>query len=175
MAEIAPQSSAKSLAPWPFVFAVAVIDLLSFGSQVLLSPPVTSRMNVVPFVLVQIVLIGLWLKLHVLRLRDAGRGSGLAVAVALVYALEVVLFTILVSLIIYSAGTNVDGTGREATILHLFVVLYFFSLLTGDPTLGALQVWMAGFAVLLVLPVVIGLIFSIWAATRPRVPGATAS
>jgi uncharacterized membrane protein YhaH (DUF805 family) len=165
-----PLAPSGRLAPWPFVFAVAIVDLLSFASQVLLSPQVTSSMNVVPFVLAQAVLIVLWIKLHVYRLRDAGRSGGLAVGVAAVYALEVVLFTILVSLIIHSAGTTDHGTGREATILHLFVVLYFLSLMTGDPTLGALQVWMMGFAVLMLLPLAIALVFSLWTATRPRVP-----
>ena len=129
----------------------------------------TARFSVALFVLAQAALIGLWLLLHIRRLRDAGRGSGLAFGIAVVYALEVVLFTILIWLILSSAGTTNDGAGREATILHLFVVLYFLSLMTGDPSLGGLQVWMTGFLVLMALPVVIAVVFSLWTATRPRV------
>ena len=38
--------------------------------------------------------------------------------------------------------------------------------MTGDPTLGALQIWMLGFAAVLLLPVVIAVVFSLWTATR---------
>jgi hypothetical protein len=42
-------------------------------------------------------------------------------------------------------------------------------LLTGDPALGALQIWVMGFAALLLLPIVIAVIFSLWTATRTSV------
>ena len=169
MVQTEPRPQARRLAPLPFLFGVLAVYALSFGSQVLLSPPVTARLSVMPFVLAQAVLIGLWLWLHALRLRDAGRSSGLAVGIAAVYVLEVVLFTILIWLILSSAGATNVGAGREATILHLFVVLYFLSLMTGDPNLGALQVWMTGFLVLMAVPVVIAVVFSLWTATRPRI------
>jgi len=167
MVQIEPQ--ARRLAPRPFLFGALAVYALSFASQVLLSPPVTATFSVVPFVLAQAVLIAIWLWLHMQRLRDAGRGSGLAVGIAAVYALEVVLFALLIWLILSSAGTADGGAGRDAPILHLFVILYFLSLMTGDPSLGALQAWMMGFLVLMALPVVIGVVFSIWTATRPRV------
>jgi hypothetical protein len=157
------------LARGPFVIAAAVVYALSFASQVLLSPPVTGRMGVVPFVAAQAVLIGIWIVLHQRRLRDAGRAAGTAVGVAMVYALEVVLLTLLVWLMLSAGPADGGGAGSEATLLHLFVLLYFLSLLTGDPSLGALQVWMMGFVALMILPVVIALCFSIWTATRPGV------
>ena len=39
--------------------------------------------------------------------------------------------------------------------------------MTGDPNLGALQIWLMGFAVVMFLPVLIAIGFSLWAATRP--------
>ena len=153
------------VAPGPFVVAVAVVYLLSFVSQVLLSPPVTAILSVVPFALVQAALIAAWIVLHRRRLADAGRPTGIVVGVALVYALEVVLLIILVWLML---GTS-DGVGPQASILNLFVVLYFLSLLSGDPNLGALQIWILGFVVMMLLPIAIALGFSLWAATRPRV------
>jgi uncharacterized membrane protein YhaH (DUF805 family) len=167
MAGMSPTSSPSSpprLARGPFAVAVIVVYALSFASQVLLSPPVTGRMSVVPFVLAQVVLIVLWIVLHQRRLRDAGRASGTAIGVAMVYALEVVLLAILVWLMLPASS---DGTGGEATILHLFVALYFLSLPSGDSALGVLQYWVMGFVVLMVLPVVIALCFSLWAGTRP--------
>ena len=153
------------LAPLPFVVAAIVLYVVSFGSQVLLSPPVTARMNVVPFALAQAVLIWLWLVLHARRLHDAARPAGLAVGIAIVYALEVVLLVIVVWLMLES-GAPAGGAGREAGILQLFVILYLMTMLSGDPGLGALQIWIYGFIALMLLPVVIALGFSLWAATQ---------
>jgi uncharacterized membrane protein YhaH (DUF805 family) len=153
------------LAREPFALAVIVIYLVSFLSQALLSAPVTARFNVVPFVLAQTVLIAIWIVLHRRRLNDAGRPSGIVFGVAAVYALEVVLLSILVGLML-TIGTS-DGVGPQASILNFFVLLYFLSLMSGDPTLGAMQVWLWGFVVLLLLPVAIALGLSLWAATRP--------
>jgi uncharacterized membrane protein YhaH (DUF805 family) len=155
------------MARGPFAVAVIAVYLLSFASQVLLSPPVTGHMSVVPFIIVQAVLIGAWIVLHRRRLADAGRPSGTTIGIAAVYALEIVLFTALVWLLLSTSTASNDGAGSEATILHLFVVLYFMALLTGDPTLGVLQYWLIGFAILMVLPVAIGVVFSVWAGTRP--------
>jgi len=165
-------STSGRLAPLPFVVAAIVVYLASFGSQVLLSAPVTARMSVAPFVLVQAALIWLWLVLHARRLHDAGRPAGLAVGIAIVYALEVVLLVIVVWLMLESGMAAGGGAGRESSILHLFVILYLMALLSGDPGLGALQIWIIGFVALMLLPVVIALGFSLWAATRTSAPSA---
>ncbi|MEX2034015.1 MAG: hypothetical protein WEA28_02355 [Xanthobacteraceae bacterium] len=165
-------STSGRLAPLPFVVAAIVVYLASFGSQVLLSAPVTARMSVVPFSLVQAALIWLWLVLHARRLHDAGRPAGLAVGIAIVYALEVVLLVIVVWLMLESGVAAGGGAGRESTILHLFVILYLMALLSSDPALGALQIWIIGFVALMLLPVAISLGFSLWAATRTSAPSA---
>jgi|ERR1043165_6406820 uncharacterized membrane protein YhaH (DUF805 family) len=154
------------LARGPFVLAVIAVYVASFVSQILLSPPVTARAGVALFVLAQVVLIWVWIVLHTRRLRDAGRPTGIAIGIAMIYALEVVLLVLLIWLMLGTAGPT-GGAGSEASIFHLFVFLYFLGLLTGDPTLGVLQIWMMGFAALLLLPVVIAVIFSLWTATRP--------
>lgn len=162
-----PSPSSARIGRGAFAGWIAVVYLLSFASQVLLSPPVTSRASVIPFVVVQIGLIGAWLVLHRRRLRDAGRPAGTAIGVALVYVLEVVLLVILVSLILSGVPADGGGAGGEATILHLFVILYFLALITGDPNLGVLQIWVMGFVALMLLPVLIAVCFSLWAGTRP--------
>jgi hypothetical protein len=158
---------AAGIKPGPFAAAVLLVYVLSFASQILLSPPVTSRLSVVPFVLAQGVLIGLWVVLHRRRLRDAGRPSGIVIGIAMVYALAVVLLVIAVWVILSGTTAGNDGAGSEAGILYLFVILYFLTLLSGDPNLGVLQIWVMGFVVLMLLPVVIALGFSLWTATRP--------
>ena len=158
------------MAPVPFTLAVIAVYALSFASQALLSPPVTSQFNVFPFVLAQVVLIAAWIKLHRWRLRDAGRTTGTVIGIAAIYALEIVLLVLLVWLLLSSAGPSSGGVGTEAPILQFFVILYLLALMTGDPNLGALQIWMIGFAAVMLLPVVIAVVFSLWAATRPRAP-----
>jgi hypothetical protein len=144
-----------------------VVYLLSFASQVLLSGPVTGRFGVLPFVVTQGVLIWLWIVLHLRRLRDAGHPTGAVFGVASVYALSIVLLVILVWLVLSSTAGTGDGTGPHAGILQLFVVLYLLGSMSGDSGLGALQIWIVGLSVLMLLPVAIALGFSFWTATRP--------
>jgi uncharacterized membrane protein YhaH (DUF805 family) len=153
------------LARGPFVLAVIAVYLASFASQTLLSAPVTAQISVVPFVLVQVVLIWLWIVLHTRRLRDAGRPTGIVIGIAMIYVLEVVLLVLLIWLILTSAGPT-GGASSDASIFHLFIILYLLGMMTGDPTLGALQIWMMGFAVVMLLPVAIAVVFSLWTATR---------
>jgi hypothetical protein len=170
MTLVPPQKAAERLARGPFVLAIVAVYVASLGSQVLLSAPVTSRLSVVPFAAVQTVLILLWVLLHRRRLHDAGKPAGIVIGVALVYALEVVLLTLVVGLMLGSSSAS-HGVGPGAPILDLFVILYFLSL-TGDPSLGGLQMWVMVFAVVMLLPVAIALGFSLWAATRPSAPAA---
>jgi hypothetical protein len=163
-------SDSGRLAPLPFAVAAPVVYLISFSSQVLLAPPVTQWAGVWAFALVQAMLIWIWIVLHGSRLRDAGRPTGLALGIACLYALEVVLLVLMVWLILSAGFNRPDEPAGSASILHLFVILYLFALLTGDPNLGELQLWMIGFAVLMMLPVLIAFWFSVWVGTRPRVP-----
>ena len=166
MSLAAPHEAAGRLAPGPFALAAAVLYLLSFASQMLLSAPVTARMSVVPFVLVQVVLIWLWIEAHRRRLRDAGRPTGIVIGVALVYALQVVLLTLLIWMLNPSSGGS-DFAGSGAGVFHLFAILALLGTMAGDPSLGGLQIWLIGFAAVVFLPVLVAIWFSCWAATRP--------
>jgi uncharacterized membrane protein YhaH (DUF805 family) len=166
---MSPLSPAGRMAPLPFAVAAIAVYAVGFGSQMLLSPLVTARMSVVPFALLQAVLVWLWLVLHARRLRDAGRPAGTAAGIAIVYALAVALLVIVVWLMLESGAAGGGGTSQEADILHLFVIFYLLAFLAGDSGPGALQIWILGFAVLMVLPVIIALAFSLWAATRKSV------
>ena len=168
---VSPPTPSPSLAPagrltrGPFVLAAIALYLVSFASQMLLSAPVTARVSVVPFVMVQIVLIWLWIVVHVRRLRDAGRPTGIVIGVAMVYALEVVLLTLLIWILASAAGSG--GASSDAGIFHLFVIFYLLGVMAGDPSLAGLQIWLIGFAVVMFLPVLIAICFSLWTATRP--------
>jgi hypothetical protein len=158
-----PHSQTSRLARGPFVLAVIVVYALSFVSQMLLSAPVTARRSV------QIALIWCWIVLHRRRLRDAGRPTGIVIGIAAIYALEVVLLTLLIWIVSSPSGTS-DFADSGAGIFHLFAIVYLLGVMTGDPSLGALQVWLMGFAVVMFLPILIAIGFSLWAATRPSLP-----
>lgn len=153
--------------PGPFIFAVLLIYIASFISQMLLSQPVTSRLSVVPFVLAQVVLIGLWIVLHRRRLDDAGRPWGTVIGIAMVYALEIALLVILVAFMVSLNAAGDGGASGDNTLLNLFVVFYLLAMFSGDSGFGGLQIWLMGFVAVMLLPVVIAVCFSIWAATRP--------
>jgi uncharacterized membrane protein YhaH (DUF805 family) len=164
--------SVQRIAPGPFVSAAIGIYVLSFASQVLLAAPVASRLSVAPFALAQALLIASWIVLHRRRLHDAGRPTGIVSAIAILYALEVMLLIAVVTWMLSATAGASGGVGPGADILQLFVILYLLTLLSGDPSLGALQLWIFGFVAVMALPVVIALSFSVWAALRPSVPPA---
>jgi uncharacterized membrane protein YhaH (DUF805 family) len=141
----------------------------------LLSAPVTARLGVVPFALAQVVLIWVWIVLHQRRLRDAGRPSGVVFGVAFVYALQVVLLVLLVWMILASNAGTSEAADTGAGLLHLFTVLYLLGMMTGDPALTGLQIWLMGFVALVLVPVLVGLFFSLWAATRPSLISTSSS
>jgi uncharacterized membrane protein YhaH (DUF805 family) len=123
---------------------------------------------VVPFLIVQVVLIWLWIVLHRRRLRDAGRPSGMAIGIALLYALEVILL----ALLIWMLTAPADQTGDSAGIFHLYMILYLIGSLGGESSLAGLQYWLVGLVALLLMPAAISVIFSLWTATRPSATSA---
>jgi hypothetical protein len=143
-----------------FALAALLIYLLNFGSQMLLSTSVTAQTGIVPFVAAQAVLIGLWLVLHVSRLRNAGRPSGTAIGIAAVYALQAVLL----ALMTFFLGSQ--DTTSHGPILDLFLLAFLITVFSGNSALN-MELWLGGLLVLLLLPVIIAVIFSIWTATRP--------
>jgi uncharacterized membrane protein YhaH (DUF805 family) len=159
-------SQTGRLARGPFILWVIAVYAVSFVSQMLLSAPVTGRVSVLPFVLVQIVLIWCWIVLHRRRLRDAGRPAGIAIGIAMIYALEMVLLTLLIWIVSAPAGTSIFAD-EGAGVFHLFAFLYLLAVLTGDSNLGALQMWLMGFAVVMLFPILVAICFSVWTATRP--------
>ena len=154
------------------MLAVTAVYAASFVSQMLLSAPVTARMSVVPFVAVQAVLIWLWIVLHRRRLRDAGRPSGIAIGIAMIYVLEVVLLALLIGVLTSSSAQTGDPES-SAGVFHLFAIIYLIGMMSGESSLGALQFWLMGLAVVMFLPVLISIAFSIWTATRPSLPSPT--
>ena len=163
-------SASGRIAPRPFALGAAVVYVASFLSQFLLAAPITARASVVPFLLVQIAIAGVWYALHVRRLRDAGRPTGSAIALTILYALAVVLL-LLVMLAIDAPG---QPTGPEATpyasVFQIFLVVFLIGMIVGDPNLGMFGYILLGRDRLVLLPIVIAIVFTIWVGTRPALP-----
>lgn len=153
------------IAPRPFALKVTAVYAVSFLSQFLLAAPVLAHASVVPFLLVQGAIAWSWYTLHVRRLRDAGRPGGSALALTLLYLLAIVL------LLMATLATNDSASGREgapfAAVVQIFLLLYLVGTVLGDPALGMFGYVMLAVLVLVMLPIVIALGFTVWAGTRP--------
>src|SRR5688572_13732790 len=131
-------SGSGRLAPRPFAVAVILVYLLSFFSQALLSAPVTSRVALWPFALLQAALVWIWIVLHVKRLRDAGRPFGLAAGVACLYVLALVLLLLVLTMITASDATSSNFLLTGQGLIHIFIVLYAIGAVLGSPEFGVL-------------------------------------
>ena len=160
------------IAPGPFALGAAVVYVASFLSQFLLAAPITARASVIPFLVVQIAIAWAWYGLHVGRLRDAGRPSGATIALTIVYALAIVLL-LLAMLAIDTPGqpAAADATPQPGAF-QIFLLLFLIGTILGDPNLGMFGYIMLGVIALVLLPIVIAIVYTLWVGTRPRVPAA---
>jgi uncharacterized membrane protein YhaH (DUF805 family) len=163
-----PFSPRGRLQPQPFIYGVAAVYLAGIASHLLTTPDVLGRAGLWPFVGVQAALTWIWFTLHAQRLHDAGRSSGAAVGVCLLYALSIVLLLIVAdSFFNTSNGPMADANATSA--LWLILVFYIVAAL-----LGSMQ-YDLGWAVVVILtlmaflPIVVALGFTAWTATRPSV------
>ena len=153
-------SARGRLAPRAFAAGAAVVYATAFLSPLLISPPVMLRAGLAPFAFVQAIAIWCWFCLHASRLRDAGRRIGVAVAIAVLYALAVILFLLLVALIMPFG--DAAQTARAGDVPALPVLI---ATLTAEA--GIFAYVAAAILALVVAPVPMAIGFSIWAATRP--------
>ena len=162
-------SAAGRIAPKRFAVGVALVYLVAFLSQLLISPRMMLHAGVLPFALIQGVAIWAWFCLHVKRLRDADRDPGLAMAIAVLYGLGMILLLLVVALSV-PPDEMLNQSGHASS--HILIVPYLIEVLSGD--LGLFAHVAAGIAALIVAPMLIALGFSVWAATRPRAPSSAA-
>ncbi len=144
-----------------------LVYVLSFLSQILMSPPVTARFGMYPFPVVQAAVIWAWYALHVRRLRDADRPTGLTLAIAVLYALAMVLLMLLVDPIIGPDATAVGINVPRANFADLWVFLLLFAAFSAQGGLGFFYFLALSILALILTPVIIAIGFSIWVATRP--------
>jgi uncharacterized membrane protein YhaH (DUF805 family) len=162
-------SATGRIAPKPFTVGVAVIYLLAFLSQFLLAAPLKARGGLVAFVLLQAAITWAWYALHTKRLRDAGRPTTPAIALAVLYALAVPLFLLVMAAAMIPASASATGEASSGGFLDVFLVLFLFSVIFNDPGLGVFGIIILAVLVLVMLPFLIALAFSVWLVTRPSV------
>ena len=153
-------SARGRLAPRAFAAGAAVVYATAFLSQLLISPPVMLRAGLVPFALVQAIAIWCWFCLHAKRLRDAARRIGVAVAIAVLYALAVILFLLLVALLM-----PFDDAAQTARADEGPAPPWLIATLTAET--GIFAYVAAAILALVIAPVPMAIALSIWAATRP--------
>jgi uncharacterized membrane protein YhaH (DUF805 family) len=152
-----------------FGYAVVAFYAVGLASQFLLSTPVTVRVGLWPYALAQIVLTWIWFALHAKRMRDVGRGIGGVLTIAILYVVPVVL---LVAFLAVTAGSSTDQShSGAASGLGLLFAVFFIYVLTVDPSKFVLL--LVAFIILVLftyVPLLLALIWSIRAGTRPSAP-----
>jgi len=152
------------LRPQPFILGAAAVYAAGAVSHWLTTPDVTARAGLWAFAAVQALLTWLWFVLHAKRLHDAGRGDGLAIAVALLYALSIV-FLLILAVNFFAGSGGLMGNAGATGALELILFLYIIETLAGSHDLGSVVVGIL--TLFAFLPFVVALLFTLWAATRP--------
>lgn len=153
------------LAPKPFARAVVAVYVAAFLSQLLISPPVMLRIGLAAFALVQAMAMWAWFCLHAKRLRDADRPLSPAVAIAVLYALGMILLILIIVLLAGMAPGGVEAPRGAAT--DVLISSYLVTVLAGDPDPGFFAFVAAGVFALIFAPMLIAIGFSIQTANRP--------
>jgi hypothetical protein len=143
-----------------------LVYVAGVASHALTLPDVIKSAGLWPFLAAQIVLIWIWYALHAKRLRDAGKPVGLAVAASLLYALSVALLVIIAGAFYGAlAGQGTDPNTASALGLILFVSI--IAMLSGAPHDSLAWLIVAILLVIAYLPIVLAVLTTAWAATRP--------
>jgi len=155
--------------PQPFICGAIAVYLVGAASHLLTVPDVLGHAGLWPFVIVQGVLIWIWFVLHAQRLHDAGRGSGLAVGVALLYILSIALLLIL-AFGFFNTSDGLMANPNATGALGLILLLYIVSTLAGSSQYDLGWVVVAILTLMAFLPIIAALSLTLWAATRSSVP-----
>jgi uncharacterized membrane protein YhaH (DUF805 family) len=158
-------SPAGRLEPRAFVFAAIVVYALGVAAQWLTMPDILLRAGIWPFAVAQAVLVWVWYALHARRLHDAGRPVDLAAGAALLYGLSIVLLLIVTIGYFKPYAGTVDPNATAALNIILFIVVISALTQSASHDVGAIIVTVL--MVLALLPVIVAVAVTLWAATRP--------
>ena len=131
----------------------------------------STRGGLWPFLAAQMLLLWLWFALHAKRLHDAGHGSGLAVGIALLYALSIALLMIVADSF-FNTSDGLMSNANATSALGLMMILYIISALAGSTQYDIAWAVVAILMLIAILPIAVSVTFSIWTATRPSAESA---
>ncbi len=149
-----------------FAIAVVAVYFLGLASQGLLIRPVVARAGLFPFVIFHGALLWVWFAIHAKRLRDAGRGIGSAVGIAIVNVLAITFLLMVISFLV-SPVEGQPGETAGGVIGTWMVLIFLIEIFSGAPDLGWLGRVLMVIVGIAMLPVLLAIGFSIWAGTRP--------
>ena len=158
-------SPAGRLEPRAFVFATIVVYALGVAAQWLTMPDILLRAGIWPFAVAQALLVWVWYVLHARRLHDAGRPVDIAAGAALLYGLSIVLLLIVTIGYFKPYAGAVDPNATAALNIILFIMVVSALTQSSGHDVGALIVTVL--MVLALLPVIVAVAVTLWAATRP--------
>jgi uncharacterized membrane protein YhaH (DUF805 family) len=137
-----------TLKPGPFALAAIAIYLFNFAISSVVDGSMLSRIGVAPLFLVQMALTWIWYAIHAKRLRDAGRGTTIALILAVVYAFFVTLWMVLFS--VAQTPASSDSGNPIGMLVVILLLAYAFN--TGD---------FGGLAILVVAVVLLPFIYAL--------------
>lgn len=155
------------LPPQTFIPAAIAVYALGAASEELTVPAVLMHAGLWPFALAQALLIWLWFVLHAKRLRDAGRPIGLAAGVSLLCALAVVLLMIVADAF-FNTGPAAATDANATSAVGLLLLASIVAMLLGSPHYDLAWFMVTMLITVALVPVLIALGCTFWAATRPR-------
>jgi hypothetical protein len=113
-----------------------------------------------------VLLVWIWFALHAKRLRDAGRGVGLAAGVGLLYVLSIVLLVIVAAAFFNTAAADA-ADANTASALGLILLVAVVAALAGSAHYDVAWLLVTALTLMAFVPVIVALLFTLWAATRP--------
>ena len=133
-------------------------------------PTIIARTGPWLFAAAQALLIWVWYVLHAKRLRDAGRSVGPAIGASLLYALSIILLLIL-AVSFYSPLAGQVSDANTASALGLILLISIVAILLGSAHYDLTWLVVAILVSLSLLPVIIAIVVTVFAATRPSGEG----
>jgi uncharacterized membrane protein YhaH (DUF805 family) len=163
-------SASGRIAPRPFWLGAVAVYAASLISHALTDLPVVARAGLWPFVLAQAILTWSWYALHAKRLRDGGVGTGGAAGAAILYGLAGLLMVLILAVFMdvgSGAPEAAPGDPASSRFLGFLFVLYVIGVLWGTIDFGSFWWLVALLLLIALLPILVGLGFTLYAGTRP--------
>ncbi len=151
----------------PYVRSMLALLVGAVLSHWLTAPAVTAQIGILPFVVMQIVIVWWWFALIVKRLHDAERSILGVSAVALISFIAVLLLAVMLVLQVSDTSAGAAGPWLPASIgLLIYPFVFLFNLVTG-PAANVQDLHVALLALLIVAPPLLTVWWSVWAALQP--------